>query len=113
LAFTRRHLLHGGALIAAAPAIKVLTGASPIEVARAQTAPADLKWRHGLSLFGEVKYPEGFKHFDYVNADAPKGGTVRQIALGTFDNFNMVVSGVKGSIAGAVGLIYEPLTLPS
>ena len=94
MAFTRRHLLHGGALIAAAPAIKVLTGASPIEVARAQTAPADLKWRHGLSLFGEVKYPEGFKHFDYVYADAPKGGTVRQIALGTFDNFNMVVSGV-------------------
>ena len=113
MAFTRRRLLHGGALIAATPAIKVLTGASPIEAAHAATTPADLKWRHGLSLFGDVKYPEGFKRFDYVNPDAPKGGTVRQIALGTFDNFNPVVAGVKGSIAGAVGLIYESLTTPS
>ncbi|MEO6946659.1 MAG: extracellular solute-binding protein [Nitrobacter sp.] len=113
MALTRRRLLHSGALIAAAPAIKVLTGASPIEAARAQTGPTDLKWRHGLSLFGDVKYPGGFKRFDYVNPDAPKGGAVRQIALGTFDNFNPVVSGVKGSIAGAVGLIYESLTTPS
>ena len=43
------------------------------------------------------KYPSGFKQFDYVNANAPKGGTVRQIALGTYDNFNMAVAGVKGS----------------
>jgi microcin C transport system substrate-binding protein len=112
LAFTRRRLLHGGALIAAAPAIKALTGASLVQAACAQ-APGDLKWRHGVSLFGDVKYPEGFKHFDYVNPDAPKGGTVRQIALGTFDNFNVVVSGVKGSLAGAVGFIYESLTTPS
>ena len=38
---------------------------------------------------------------------------MRQIAIGTFDNFNPVVEGVKGSIAGAVGLIYEALTTPS
>lgn len=113
MAFTRRRLLHGGALIAAAPAIKVLTGASSIQAAHAQAAPAGLKWRHGLSLFGEVKYPEGFKHFDYVNPDAPKGGLVRQIAIGTFDNFNPVVSGVKGSIASEVRLVYEALTAPS
>ncbi len=113
MAFTRRRLLHGGALIAAAPAIKVLTGASSIQAAHAQAGPAGLKWRHGLSLFGEVKYPEGFKHFDYVNPDAPKGGLVRQIAIGTFDNFNPVVSGVKGSIASEVRLIYEALTAPS
>ena len=93
--------------------VKVLTGASAFEAARAQAGPTGLKWRHGLSLFGDVRYPEGFKHFDYVNPDAPRGGTVRQIALGTFDNFNPVVSGVKGSIAGAVGLIYESLTMPS
>ena len=100
MAFTRRRLLYGGALIAAAPAIKVLTGASTSETAHAQSGSAALKWRHGLSLFGEVKYPEGFKHFDYVNPDAPKGGMARQIGMGgTFDNFNLVVSGVKGSIA--------------
>jgi microcin C transport system substrate-binding protein len=113
LALTRRRLLHSGALIAATPAIKILTGASSIEAAHAATTPADLKWRHGLSLFNDVKYPEGFKRFDYVNPEAPKGGTVRQIALGTFDNFNPVVAGVKGSIAGAVGFIYESLTTPS
>ncbi|MFX9224375.1 ABC transporter substrate-binding protein, partial [Acinetobacter baumannii] len=42
-----------------------------------------------------------------------KAGSVRQIALGTFDNFNLVVSGVKGNLAGAVGLIYESLTTAS
>ena len=44
----------------------------------------------------------GFTHFDYVNPEAPKGGTVRQISVGTFDNFNLTVAGVKGSLAGAV-----------
>ena len=38
-------------------------------------------WKHGLSLFGDMKYPEGFKHFDYVNPQAPQGGTVRQSRL--------------------------------
>ena len=54
--------------------------------------------------FGDLKYPADFKRFDYVNPDAPKGGSVRQIeSVGTFDNFNVAVSGVKGSIAPAVG----------
>lgn len=84
-----------------------------ITPAFADDGPDGLKWRHGLSLFGTVKYPADFKRFDYVNPDAPKGGTVRQIAIGTFDNFNVVVSGVKGSVAGAVALIYESLTTPA
>jgi microcin C transport system substrate-binding protein len=66
-------------------------------------------WRHGLSLFGKLKYPAGFPHFDYVNPTAPKGGTVRQIAIGTFDNFNMIVSGVKGNIAAGTELISDTL----
>ena len=70
-------------------------------------------WRHALSLFGDVKYPADFKRFDYVNPDAPKGGTVRQILIGTFDNFNLVVAGVKGSLAGGVQLIYESLMTQS
>jgi microcin C transport system substrate-binding protein len=78
------------------------------------TALADDKnWRHGLSLFGDLKYPAGFKQFDYVNAGAPKGGSVRQIALGTFDNFNMVVAGVKGSLAAGIDQIYETLSVAS
>jgi microcin C transport system substrate-binding protein len=70
-------------------------------------------WRHALSLFGDIKYPEGFKHFEYVNPNAPQGGSVRQSAFGTFDNFNMVVSGVKGSIAAGTELFTETLTTPS
>ena len=89
-----------------------MTGTSAIEAAHAQAAGETI-WRHGVSLFGDVKYPADFKRFDYVNPDAPKGGVARQIAIGTFDNFNLVVAGVKGSIAGAVGLIYESLTTPS
>jgi microcin C transport system substrate-binding protein len=45
-------------------------------------------WRHGLSLFGELKYPADFKHFDYVNPTAPKGGRARLYAIGTFDSLN-------------------------
>ena len=82
-------------------------------IAPAQAQAAEPAWQHALSLFGEVKYPAGFKRFDYVNPDAPKGGTVRQIQIGTFDNFNLVVAGVKGSLAGSVQLIYESLMTQS
>jgi microcin C transport system substrate-binding protein len=69
--------------------------------------------RHGVALFGELKYPADFKHFEYVNTNAPKCGTVRLIALGTFDNFNIVVSGVKGVLAVGVDFIYDRLSVPS
>jgi microcin C transport system substrate-binding protein len=78
----------------------------------AWTTPARaeaLSWRHGLSLFGDPKYPPGFKQFDYVNAAAPKGGAVREVAIGTFDSFNSVVAGVKGTTASAIELIYDTL----
>jgi microcin C transport system substrate-binding protein len=80
--------------------------------AHAQAAAPEAAWTHSLSLFGDVKYPANFKRFDYVNPDAPKGGAVRRIAVGTFDNFNPVVSGVKGSL-GAIGDIFESLTVSS
>jgi microcin C transport system substrate-binding protein len=67
------------------------------------------KWRHGVSLMGEPKYTADFKHFDYVNPDAPKGGMVRLAANGTFDNFNLVVSGVKGQLGAGIGSVYETL----
>jgi microcin C transport system substrate-binding protein len=71
------------------------------------------QWRHGVSHFGSLKYPPGFKQFDYVNASAPKGGEARQIALGTYDNFNMVVAGVKGRLVLGIDLIYETLLVPA
>ncbi|MFY9840940.1 MAG: extracellular solute-binding protein, partial [Xanthobacteraceae bacterium] len=77
-------------------------------------ALADNKdWRHGISLFGDLKYPAGFEHFEYVNVDAPKGGTARGIAIGTFDNFNSVVASVKGSIAAGIDFVYETLLVSS
>ena len=83
-------------------------GLPAIGSAQAQSAPEPV-WRHALSLFGDIKYPADFKRFDYVNPDAPKGGVVRQLEVGTFDNFNIVVAGLKGSIAEGVGLIFETL----
>ncbi len=91
-----------------APALGAAAGLAPLDAAQAQ-AGEQLIWRHGLSLFGEVKYPSDFKRFDYVNPDAPKGGVARMISLGTFDNFNIVVMYVKGNIAAAAGLVYETL----
>jgi microcin C transport system substrate-binding protein len=85
-----------------------LAGLPTISPAQAQSA-ADPTWRHALSLFGDIKYPADFKRFDYVNPDAPKGGVARMISIGTYDNFNIAVSGIKGSIAPAVAMIYETL----
>jgi microcin C transport system substrate-binding protein len=45
-------------------------------------------WRHGQSLFGELKYPPNFPHFDYVNPSAPKGGRLRLHLIGSFDSLN-------------------------
>jgi microcin C transport system substrate-binding protein len=70
-------------------------------------------WRHGLSPFGDLKYPAAFRHFDYVNPNAPKGGVAWQGAFGTFDNFNTVIAGLKGSLAAGVDLIYETLLVAS
>ena len=80
--------------------------------AAAQQSQAERAWRHGVSLFGELKYPADFKHFDYVNPDAPKGGSVRMIGLGTFDNFNEVVAGLKGSLAAFAGVVSDSLMVP-
>jgi microcin C transport system substrate-binding protein len=112
LAITRRHLLKGSAFAALSPVIGPALGTSAalpaFSSAHAQSA-AEPAWRHALSLFGDIKYPADFKRFDYVNPGAPKGGVARMISLGTFDNFNIAVMGVKGSIAPAALMIYETL----
>ncbi|MFS8036970.1 extracellular solute-binding protein [Xanthobacter sp. AM11] len=68
-------------------------------------------FRHGLSLMGAPKYPEGFKAFDYVNPQAPKGGLVRLAEDGTFDTFNFVVP--RGTPAAGVNLLYDTLMVPA
>ena len=108
MAITRRHLLQGCAVAAATAALLRTAGLAPLRTARAQSA-SELNWRHALSLFGDIKYPAEFRCFDYVNPDAPKGGVARLISIGTFDNFNIAVSGVKGNIAPAAAMLYETL----
>ena len=113
MAITRRHLLQASAAAATGPALGLTASIPAIHPAHAQSANGELPWRHALSLFGDIKYPADFKQFDYVNPDAPKGGAARQIQVGTFDNFNLAVAGVKGQLAAGVGLIYESLMTQS
>ncbi|MCY1338609.1 Oligopeptide-binding protein AppA [compost metagenome] len=54
----------------------------------AQPCFASLIESHGYAQFGTLKYPANFDHFDWVNPDAPKGGTLRVMAFGTFDTLN-------------------------
>jgi len=79
-------------------------------VARANEEP---QWQHALSLFGSVKYPAGFKHFDYVNPNAPKGGSARQATSGTFDSFNIAIGYVRGNLAAGMTYIYDTLMASS
>ncbi|WP_252179951.1 extracellular solute-binding protein [Endozoicomonas sp. 4G] len=64
-----------------------------------------------LSLYGDSKYPKDFKHFDYVNPDAPKGGTLRMASMGTFDSLNPFIE--KGTPAEGLSLIYDTLMTSS
>jgi microcin C transport system substrate-binding protein len=59
---------------------------------------------HGIAIFGDIKYPANFTHYDYVNPDAPKGGLVKLSSFGTFDNFNPLI--IKGTSAAGSGLLY-------
>ena len=82
----------------------------------ALTLPASAQkgdWVHALALMGEPAYKPDFKHFNYVNPQAPKGGVARLARQGGFDNFNPVVAGVKGQLDGGVFFVYETLTVQS
>lgn len=62
---------------------------------------------HGAAMHGEPKYGPDFTHFDYVDPDAPKGGTLALSAIGTFDNLNPFI--VRGVSAGGLPLVYDTL----
>jgi microcin C transport system substrate-binding protein len=66
---------------------------------------------HGWAISGDLKYPPGFPHFDYVNPDAPKGGTITLGAGGTYDSLNPFI--IKGTSAiariGSGGAIAETM----
>jgi microcin C transport system substrate-binding protein len=91
----------GRTLVTAALALALATGAA------AQDAASPV-WRSGISTIGELKRPDGFSHFDYVNPDAPKGGELKLSETGTYDTFNLILS--KGEAATGVGsLVFDTL----
>jgi microcin C transport system substrate-binding protein len=62
-------------------------------------------------MHGDLTYPADFAHFKYANPDAPKGGVLRQYAIGTFDSFNPFIA--KGNPASGIALIYDSLMTAS
>ena len=95
------------------PMLTLLAAAAIAAVAFA--GPSSAEPRHGLSAFGELKYPPDFKHFDYVNPDAPKGGVFSQIGPSrlynqnflTFNSLNSFI--LKGDAAQGLEYLFDSL----
>src|SRR5215472_12932410 len=106
LGLTRRETLLFGAATLASSVARNVNAAQEVE-------------RHGISAFGDLKYPPDFKHFDYVNADAPKGGIFSQIGLDrqfnqnfvTFNSLNGYI--LKGDAAQGLKLSFATLMAPA
>jgi len=102
LRLTRRQTLAAGGAALAAAAFR--------RPARAQDAG-----RHGISAFGDLKYPPDFAHLDYVNPGAPKGGTYSQAVdsrgyNGSFLTFNSLNGYIlKGDGAFGMDLTFAAL----
>ncbi|MBU6281051.1 extracellular solute-binding protein [bacterium] len=84
--------------------------AAPAAAPGAPVAPV-ASATHGIAMHGDLKYPPGFAHFDYVNPKAPKGGRVRQAAVGTFDSFNPFL--VRGNPAAGLSRTWDTLLVSS
>lgn len=83
--------------------------------AKDERPPVGGTWSHAFAAYGEPKYPRGFKNFDYVNPDAPKGGTLylqNPDRRTSFDKYNPWT--IKGqSPAGLTTLMFETLAIRS
>ena len=73
--------------------------------------PALAQPAHGLAMHGDLKYPAGFTHFDYVNPDAPKGGEMRLAEIEPFDSFNGNIA--KGQTPDGLELTHDTLMVDS
>ena len=72
--------------------LKTAVAAAALALAPVLGLAEEVTPRHGIAMHGDPKYGPDFTHFDYVNPDAPKGGTVRLSAIGTFDSFNPYIA---------------------
>jgi microcin C transport system substrate-binding protein len=84
-------------------------GIAALTVFGGMTPLAAEEFRHGLSVFGNLKYPADFKHFDYVNPNAPKGGRFSTYGgpLNSFDSFNPFI--LKGDSASGLSMLFDTL----
>ena len=85
----------------------LFTGAAMLGAADAAAQDETLIKSHGYSFYGDLTYPEDYEHFDYVNPDAPKGGSISISALGTFDSMNPYSR--KGRAGALSTVMYESL----
>jgi microcin C transport system substrate-binding protein len=90
-------------------AAAMLLGAAMFWLLSALMAPAQEKIikAHGISAFGDLKYPADFKNFDYVNPNAPVGGEFSTWAFGTFDSLTPYI--LKGQAASLSTIFFESL----
>lgn len=85
----------------------LLVGFGVLWAAQALAQDEHVTTSHGYSYFGELKYPADFKHLDYVNPDAPKGGEISEWWPGTFDSFNQYTR--DGNVAAMSTTPYESM----
>lgn len=83
-----------------------------VAILHAGPALAESEWRTVSSLVGSSKYADGFERYDHVDPEAPKGGTLNLVAIGTFDSFNPFI--VRGTPAAGLaafggGLLHDTL----
>ncbi|MHB1218102.1 MAG: extracellular solute-binding protein [Alphaproteobacteria bacterium] len=83
-------------------AVLLLTAASS-----ASAADGGIVKSHGIAIHGGPGYPADFTHFSYVDPNAPKGGSVRLSAFGTYDSLNPFI--LKGTPATGLGNVFETL----
>ena len=97
------HSAFGRTLFTAALVLSLAAAAG----SKAQDA-ASPAWRSGIATIGELKHPNGFERFDYVDPDAPKGGELKLSETGTYDTFNPILA--KGEAAtGVTSLVFDTL----
>jgi microcin C transport system substrate-binding protein len=80
-------------------------------MATAQSSTARAVNGPAISMYGDLKYPAGFTHFEYTNAEAPKGGDVKMAAFGTYDTLNPFT--LKGVAAAGLGETFDSLMVGS
>ena len=91
--------------------VRTAVAAAALALAPVLALGEEVTPRHGIAMHGDPKYGPDFPHFDYVNPDAPKGGTVRLSAIGTYDTLNPYT--LRGVAAAGLGYLFEALMVGS